>query len=165
MRKSAYIFSAALAFALAGCGDDGETSCNGGGGDNRLEGSYCEQVEMVFTEARLRKQGTFLLIEYVRPIGTGLEKTLIVTLDTDGLMIVPGERLDFLASGGTARRVLTDATVNLTPELDPTSTIQLDTWTGDVGSPIAGRVDLSFASGRKLSAVFSGTLVESTPMM
>jgi hypothetical protein len=159
----------ALALALAACGgeDDGERLCNGAGGDNRLEGSYCEDVEMRFSEVRLLSQASggaqFLRIEYVRPVGTGLEKTLAVLFDPGQLDVQLGQRLPFLTAGGSVRRVLLEGAVTLTPELEDTSAVTLDQYTGVVGDPMAGQVDLSFKNGRKLTAYFSGTLADAAP--
>lgn len=162
--------SLALACALVGtaCGSDGdETRCNGGGGANTLEGSYCEDVEMLFAEARLLKLSSgdrdFLRIEYVRPLGTGLEKTLMVVFDTKAVTITEGEKINFLEAGGSVTRVLLNGPVTLTGELEGTNTVQLDTWTGEIGSPIKGRVDLSFKNGRRLSGTFEGTLQDALP--
>lgn len=151
-----------------GCGSDtGENRCNGGGGANTLEGSYCEDVEMLFTEARMLTltsgDRAFLRIEYVRPLGTGLEKTLMVVFDTQAATITPGEKIDFLQAGGSVTRVLLAGPVTLTTELEGTNTVQLDTWTGEIGSPIKGRVDLSFKNGRRLSGTFEGTLQDALP--
>ncbi len=158
----------ACATLLSACGgDSSETKCNGGGGANTLEGSYCEDVEMLFTEARLLKltsgDRAFLRIEYVRPLGTGLEKTLMVVFDTQAVTITPGEKIDFLQAGGSVTRVLLAGPVTLTTELEGTNTVQLDTWTGEIGSPIKGRVDLSFKNGRRLSGTFEGTLLDALP--
>ena len=160
----------ALTVALAACGgEDGEKTCNGSGGDNRLEGSYCEDVEMRFTEVRVLRQASggseFLRIEYVRPLGTGLEKTLTVLFDAGQLTITPGARLAFLTAGGSVRRVLLEGSVNLTSELDDTTAVTFDTYTGEVGTPVAGQVDLSFTNGRKLTAAFSATLQDAAAQL
>ncbi len=156
--------------SLAACGgvtEGDERQCNGSSGDNLLEGSYCEDVEMIFTEARVLKlesgSRSFLRIEYVRPLGTGLEKTLMVVFDANAVMIVPGEKFDFLDAGGSVTRILQSGPVGLTGELEGTNTVQLDTWTGELGSPVQGRVDLSFRNGRRLSGTFKATLQDALP--
>ena len=160
--------AALLAVVVAGCGgEDGEKLCNGSGGANRIEGSYCEDVEMRFTETRLLLQASagdskYLFIEYVRPLGTGLEKTLLVGFNTSQLTITEGERISFLPASGTVRRVLTEGSVTLTSELDSTTSVTLDSYSGEVGTDMSGHVDLSFTSGRKLTGYFSGTLAESS---
>jgi len=168
MRALRLLLLSTVACGLAACGDsDGESRCNGGGGANQLEGSYCEDVEMLFTEVRLTQlesgPRSYLRIEYVRPIGTGLEKTLSVVFDTNAVMITEGEKIDLLAAGGSVTRVLTTGAVNLTDDLEGTNTVQLDTWTGALDSRVTGRVDLSFSSGRKLSGTFDGTLADAMP--
>lgn len=168
MKRFMTITALAASATLLACGGDGDdTRCNGGGGSNQLEGSYCEDVEMVFSEVRLSLLTSgpraYLRIEYVRPIGTGLEKTLSVVFDTNAVTIEPGTKLDLLTAGGSVTRVLSEGIVTLTPELEGDNTVQLDTWTGEIGSRVSGQVDLAFSNGRRLSGTFDGTLVDAAP--
>lgn len=153
--------------ACGGASEGDELSCNGNGGDNLLEGSYCEDVEMIFTEARVLSlvsgARSFVRIEYVRPLGTGLEKTLMVVFDASAVMIVPGEKFNFLDAGGSVTRILQAGPVGLTGELEGTNTVQLDVWTGELDSPVEGRVDLAFKNGRRLSGEFKATLQDALP--
>lgn len=168
MKRLSIILAAALLGACGGSDGD-EKRCNGGGGANQLEGSYCEDVEMLFTDVRvnLLESGpqSFLRIEYVRPLGTGLEKTLMVVFVVSDVMVVEGEKIPLLDFGGSVTRVLNTGSVNLTSELEASSTVQLDTWSGEIGSPVSGRVDLAFQNGRRLSGTFEATLTDAMPAM
>ena len=155
--------------ALVGCGgSDGEKQCNGSGGANTLTGSYCEDVEMRFSQVRLLRVDAgataFLRIEYVRPLGTGLEKTLMVILDTGATSIETGTKIDLLGNGGSVTRLLVEGSINLTPELEAPTTVEFETYSGELGSSLKGQVDLSFSNGRKLTGTFEGILEDALPM-
>ncbi len=153
---------------LSACGGEEEGVCNGGSyAGGKLEGSYCEDVEMRFTELRTRLQSSgqqqFLAIEYVRPLGTGLEKTLSVVLQISSVTVTPGQPIDLLAAGGSVRRTLSEGVMNLTPEVENTSTLTLDVDQGEVNTAIKGRVNILFKTGRTLSGEFDGNLTATTP--
>ena len=158
---------ALLAFALTvACGDeDGE--CNGGAaGGGLLEGSYCSETELKWTEVRTFQQvagtGTFFTVEYVRPAGDGLEKTLIVQFDVNRVVPNTNEQIRFLQAGGSVRRI-TNVAQDLTSQLDAERSVFTFTapYTGEIGSPVRGEFTLFFTtSGRNLRGEFEGTLVD-----
>ena len=154
--------------ALGGCGNgDGEHVCGGGGGDNTLDGSYCEGIEMRFRSVRIRLQeaGTsqFLSVEYVRPMGDGLEKTLAILFDVSSIQVELGVPIRFLEASGSVRRVLAEGSQTLTPDLDPVSNLTLDVFSGAVGNPVRGSFALRFENGRTLLGDFSGSLESANP--
>lgn len=159
----AWMLGMVLAAALSGCGDDGkERACGSGSGDNSLDGSYCEGIEMLFNEVRVRVQeagrSRFLSVEYVRPMGEGLEKTLAILFDVSQIQVAPGVPIFFLESSGSVRRVLQAGIQTLTQELEPSSNLTLDVYSGEVGSRVEGSFAFRFTNGRTLLGSFSGRL-------
>jgi hypothetical protein len=156
-----------LAFGCGGGGGDGdERHCNDGGDGNTLNGSYCEDVDMIFTQAKFLTVSTALRIEYVRPIGTGIEKTLQIILDGSRVVLEPNVDIQLLAAGAQIRRILVNAQapLTLTGEVEASSTIRFSEYTGAIGSRIAGQFAILFKSGRTLSGEFEGTIEDAMPM-
>lgn len=155
-------------FGLACGSDDGEKSCNGSGGDNKLEGSYCSDVDMLFTEVQIRLQASgalrFLFVEYVRQFDEGVEKTLSIGFDTNQVQVQAGQPVDFLPANGSVRRILLEGSQNLTNDLEATSRITFDTYqNGEIGTSIDGQFNFLFTSGRVLAGEFEGTIIDATP--
>ena len=100
-KRPAHLAATLLALAMLplGCGESAqsEASCNGGGSPSSLEGSYCEGLEMIFTEVQIEILETderkILTIEYVRPLGDAVEKTLQIIFDTTGVELTPNTAL------------------------------------------------------------------------
>ena len=170
MKNLMQIVLRTLAVALlcaAGCGDGDEGECNGsdfGGGS--LEGSYCSGVELKWTEVRTKLQvsgpRTFFSVEYVRPAGDSLEKTLVLLFEISLVVPNQNERIRFLEASGSVRRI-TSAIQDLTSSLNrERSTLTFtEPYTGELGSRVVGEFALFFDdSGRTLSGTFSGTLVD-----
>jgi hypothetical protein len=158
---------AIVIFALfAGCGGPGEGDerhCNDGGSPNKLEGSYCEDVSMIYTEVRFLTVSTALRIEYVRPLGSGSEKTLQIILDGSRVVLEPNVDIQLLATGAQIRRVLAEAQITLTQEIEASSTIRFHEYNGAVGSRVSGQFAILFKSGRTLSGEFEGVIEEARP--
>lgn len=151
--------------ALNGCGSSGdEQSCGGSGGANELSGSYCEGLEVKFTEVQtLLQSDTFLRVEYIRPLGTGQEKTLQILFDTTKVNIELGAPISLVDVGATVRRVLTEGSQNLTTELTPMSNLTLNEYSGTIGTPIKGEFAITLQNGRTLLGKFSSTLEDAMP--
>lgn len=156
-------------FCLGACGDsDGEENqCNGGGSGNTLEGSYCEDVDMIFTEVGcLTVVGSKALrIEYVRPIGTGSEKTLQIILSGDNVVLEANKEIKLTDVGAEVRRILADAAapIRLTDELEAQSSLTFGTYTSSIGQAMDGKFAMLFKSGRNLRGEFECTLKDATP--
>lgn len=155
----------AATFGLVGCGDEAG-QCNGSAtGGGFLEGSYCAETQLEWTEVRTLQQvagmSTFFTVEYVRPAGDGLEKTLIVSFDVSQVVPNVNEQILFLQASGTVRRV-TDVAQDLTAQLDrERCTFTFTDYAGTIGSRAAGEFTLFFTtSGRNLRGEFEGTLVD-----
>lgn len=152
---------------LAACGgsDDGLRHCNDGGSGSTLHGSYCEGIDMAFSEVAILTISGALRIEYVRPLGTGLEKTLQIIIDGSVINLEPNVEIELLAAGAQVRRVIAEAQApqTLTGELEPSSSITFSQLTGEIGSPIAGEFAMLFKSGRTLGGEFAGTIEDARP--
>jgi hypothetical protein len=151
-----------------GCGgtaDDGLRHCNDGGSGNTLRGSYCEGLDVAFSEVKALTVSTALRIEYVRPIGTGSEKTLQLILDGSVVILEPNVEIKLLDAGAQVRRILADAQApqNLTDELEPQSSITFTTYSGEIGSRITGSFAILLKSGRTLSGDFDATIEDARP--
>ena len=163
------LLAALAAASMAACGGGEAGVCNGselGGGI--LEGSYCSDLELRWTEVRteLRSGRTFLL-EYIRPAGTGTEKAL--SLDFDITAVVPDvdARIQFLGASGQVRQVLSlegeASSRTITNDLDPTmSTLTFTApFSSEIGAQVEGEFALFFtATGRILSGRFNSTLID-----
>lgn len=154
---------------LAACGgkDEGEERrCNDGGSGSTLRGSYCEDVEMRYTDVKFLIVSDSLRIEYVRPVGTGSEKTLQIILNGTEVVLEPNVDIKLLDSGAQVRRVIAEspAPLTLTGEIESTSTLTFREYTGAIGSKVTGMFALLFKSGRTLSGDFEGVIEDARPM-
>lgn len=150
------------------CGGDdpGDVrGCNDGGAGNALRGSYCEDVEMLFTEVKALTVSKSLRIEYVRPIGGGSEKTLQIILDGTVVVLEPNVEINLLESRAQIRRIVAEAQtpLTLTGELQNTSTLSFTEYTGAIGSAVAGKFSLLFKSGRTLAGDFESVIEDARP--
>jgi hypothetical protein len=156
----------AASFLCAGCGgDDGERECNDGEEANSLEGSYCEDTEMKYTQVRVLTVADALRIEYTRPIGTGAEKTLQIILSGGNVVFAPNTEINLIDAGAEVRRILAEAPapITLTQELEATSTLTLNEYNAAIGSKITGSFAMLFKSGRNLRGKFEATLEDAMP--
>src|SRR5262245_17335989 len=120
-RYSLLLLTAAGALSAACGGDDGgEKHCNGGGSGNTLEGSYCEDTEMIFAEVKCLLVANNLRIEYVRMIGTGSEKTLQIILSGDNVTLEPNREINLKMVAAEVRRVVAEAQepIRLTAQIE-----------------------------------------------
>ncbi len=157
----------ALGLAAAACGG-AEGECNGsptGGGF--LEGSYCSEADLSWSEVRIERQPVgqevFFSVEYIRPAGDSTETTLAISFIISRVIPNPNEDIEFLKAGGSVRRVTASGNPDLTNQLDPdASTLTFtEEYQDIVGTPVEGRFSLRFVdSGRSLLGEFSGTLTD-----
>ena len=158
----------ALAASAGGCGDGDEGVCNGSSaGGGLLEGSYCTNNELTWSEVRTflqaSGQGDFFSVEYIRPAGDGIEKTLVVLFDISLVVPTTNAEIRFVDLPGTSVRRITDVSQNLTDELDSerSSLTFTSPYTGVIGDQVEGTFVLFFtASQRALRGEFSGTLTD-----
>ncbi|MEL7368146.1 MAG: hypothetical protein AAFN74_04475 [Myxococcota bacterium] len=161
-----------LLMTAAACGGSNEGQCNGSeAGGGLLEGSYCENVDITWTEVRTILQASgqnqFFRVEYVRPAGDALEKTLTLQFNVSRVVPNTNQRIQFLMASGSVRRV-TNVIQDFTSELDETrSTLTFTSpFSEDIGSAVEGEFALFFtASGRTLRGEFSGPLVDATTLV
>ena len=157
----------ALMVGTVACGGGDEGECNGSSfGGGLLEGSYCSNTELKWTEVRTKLQVSgnrrFFSVEYVRPAGDSLEKTLVLLFDISRVVPNQNQAIEFLAASGSVRRI-TNVIQDLTQELDrERSTLTFSApYSGELGSRVEGEFSLFFSStGRTLRGEFSSSLVD-----
>lgn len=162
-------FALGLAFAASlavGCGDDDEGQCDGGSfAGATLEGSYCTNIEIRWTELRIKLQTSgnrqFFSVEYVRPVeGGAIEKALVILFDITDVPVQAGQPIRFVDFAGSVRRV-TSMIQNLTGELErDRTTLTFDEYTGTIGSQVRGEFQMLFMNGRALRGTFEGPLAD-----
>ena len=151
---------------VAGCGgaDDGYRHCNDGDSGNSLKGSYCEDIDMAYSQVRVLTVSNALRIEYVRPLGTGSEKTLQIIIDGSSVVLEPNVEIGMVASGAQVRRIVAEAPQNLTAELEARSSITFTDYSDmTIGKHIAGKFAMLFKSGRTLNGEFEATIEDALP--
>jgi hypothetical protein len=158
-----------LACSVAACsgGDDDVGACAGTPvGGNSLDGSYCEGLEMLFSDVRLKVQESgdskFITIDYLLQSAdsTTPQKTLTILFEASAVMIEVDKMIPLLDAGGQVRRITADMILDLTDELEDSSQITFTTYTGDVGTDAKGNFGFLFKNGRTLSGTFEGQLVD-----
>jgi hypothetical protein len=160
------------ALLSAHCGGAGsESSCNGGStGGGSIEGSYCEEVEMIFSEVRTRLVQSkdennedvprSLEIDYRRPLGTGFETTLKISINLLFFELRDNVSVDLTETGTSVRRILEDGVIDLNGQIGDNSNVTLSKYSGELGSDTVGTFDILFTSGRTLRGDFSSKLVD-----
>jgi hypothetical protein len=164
MRRASIIFALGLA-ACGGAKEGEERECNDGGSTNTLNGSYCEDVSMLYKEVKCLTVGQALRIEYVRPIGTGSEKTLQIIVSGENVVLEAGTEIKLLDVGAEVRRIIADAQapITLTGELEASSSLIFSEYTGMIGTPAKGSFAMLFKSGRNLRGEFECTVEDARP--
>lgn len=156
----------ALGLALASCGGSAEgeeRECNDGGSVPTLDGSYCEDVEMLYLESKCLTVDPALRIEYVRPLGSGSEKTLQIIVSGANVVLEANKEINLSSAGAEVRRILSAGPLTLTAELENNSTLTFTEYTGTIGSTAHGSFALRFKSGRTLRGEFECTIEDAKP--
>lgn len=156
---------ASVAASCGGGGEGDERECNDGGSIPTLSGSYCEDVQMLYLQAKCLTIAPALRIEYVRPIGTGSEKTLQIIVSGDNVVLEPNKEIKLLAAGAEVRRILADAQapITLTGELEQSSSLIFTEYSGMIGTPAKGSFAMLFKSGRTLRGEFECIVEDARP--
>ena len=162
----------AVAFFASACSGDDKTTCNGADGANSLDGSYCEDIDMAFTEVRIKSQESagnqFVTIEYLdgelnpqNPV-----KTLQIIFNAGATMIEPDAPLDLNVIMASIRRFPPEASrpIDLTGDLEDSSNLVFSSFSNTLGDNIKGSFALLFDTGRTLNGDFEGPLVDARPM-
>lgn len=163
-----FVSLALLILATAcGGGDDDVGACAGTKlGGNSLDGSYCEGLELLFTDVRIKVQESgdskFLTIDYLLSSAdtTTPQKTLTILFEASAVMIEENKMIPILDAGGRVRRITRDMTLDLTNDLETTSQVTFSTYTGEVGSKTVGLFGFLFENGRTLDGTFEADLVD-----
>lgn len=160
---------AALALSCGNGKDEtDERACNDGGSGTALSGSYCEDIEMAYTEVKVLKVMSTppaIRIEYLRTLGASAEKTLQIILNGGTVVIEADRAIDLLAADAHIRRLLPAGNVDLTPDLDPAGnqTLTFSEYTAEIGTNSSGTFTLLFKNGRTLSGEFEGLIEDARP--
>jgi hypothetical protein len=161
---------------LFGCSGGDELECGGAGasGDS-LDGSYCEDIPISFTDAEIRRQDStdqyYIFIRYVDANANTVEprKVLEILIPSSGVIIEPNKQIFIrMVQGATVRRFPsaeegTIQAIPLTEELKDTSQVTFSEFTGEIDSAASGEFALLFENGRTLSGTYSGTIIQNTP--
>lgn len=165
-----------LSIASLSCGSGDELLCGGSGasGDS-LDGSYCEDVEIAFTDAEVRRQNSgsnyFLFIRYVDAAQNPVEprKVLEILIPAAEVEIEPNRPILIRAVPGAIARRFPSAdegsvqAIDLTADLRDTSQVTFTEYTGEIDSNAKGEFGFLFENGRTLSGTFEGPIVEIRP--
>lgn len=161
-----------------GCGSGDELKCGGSGsGGDSLDGSYCEDIPIQFTEATIGRQNSngsdeyFIFVRYVDATANTVEprKVLEILIPSSGVVIEPDKEIPIKdVVGATVRRFPSAEegsiqAIVLTQELQDTSSITFTEFTGEFDSIAKGEFALLFESGRTLSGTFEGPIDEIKP--
>ncbi len=165
-------FCIGLLLALTACSGSDKSTCNGGDGANALDGSYCEGLDMEFTEVRIKSQSsggnTFMTVEYLdaelnaeNPI-----KTLQIIFNAGAAQIEPDTPVDLMTVMASVRRFPAEATrpIDLTQNLDTSSNLIFSSFSTTLGDNVKGAFNLLLDTGRTLNGTFEGPLVDARPM-
>ncbi len=169
--------SMTFAILAASCGGGDMLQCGGSGsGGDSLDGSYCEDVTISFTEAEVRRQNTtgedyYVFVRYVDGNANTVEprKVLDILIPSSAVVIEPNTQiLISQIPGATVRRFPSAEegsvqAIDLTPELKDTSQVTFTEFTGEIGSSAKGEFGFLFESGRTLMGTFESPIIENTP--
>ncbi len=135
------------------------TAC---GADVSLDGSISASYPLDFDQLLLRKQETYLLIEYLKAAVDGQEKICKVIVDTNGVALGKGSELKGLefASHVWVQRVALKG--GDFPAIDH-GELQLDEIHFTADGKARGSFSVVFDGGRDLHGHFAGALVEVAP--
>lgn len=154
-------------FVVLGCGNSTSTGedreCNDGGSPPTLAGSYCEDISMLYREVKCLTVSDALRVEYVRPVGTGSEKTVQIIVSSANVVLEPNHEIKLREVGGEVRRILAEGNLSLTEELENTSSLTFTKYDGMLGNEVVGSFALLFTSGRTLRGDFTCTLQDARP--
>jgi len=158
------------------CGSGEELKCGGSGeGGDSLDGSYCEDVPISFTEAEIRRQNSgdeyYIFVRYVDAESNPMEprKVIDILIPSSGVIIEPNTQILIrMVQGATVRRFPSAVegniqAIDLTQELAASSQITFTEFTGAIDSNAAGEFGFLFESGRTLNGTFSGPIIENRP--
>jgi hypothetical protein len=148
MRRSIPVLTALL---LSGCGEE----------DVKLWGSIDETFSLAWDRHEIKKQGTSLLIEYVRELGDGTEeKPCKLVVETANLEIVPNS--DLLAETFTDEIVTLYRVAGSGGEFPGIAggTLHFDDYAFFQGGLISGNFTVLFENGRNLFGNFSAIVEE-----
>ncbi len=154
---------------FAGCGGDGTEKACGGSGANSIDGSYCEGLDISFTEVKtLLVTGSAVRIEYLRPTGTTQEKALQIIVPLSAIPNQNGtEILIGQVSGAAVQRLLSTGVIPLTDQLDESSSrVRFDSYSGELDTDVKGEFNFLIESGGRqltLRGTFEGTLEDALP--
>jgi hypothetical protein len=142
---------AVAAFGLGACGEK----------DVDLWGSIDETFSLEFTDHEINKQGTALLIEYIKEDENGgVEKPCRLVVETANLLIVPNSDLD--ASAFEEGIVQIERVAIGGAEYPPITggTLHFDDYQFVAGATISGNFTILFENGRNLFGNFNAIVEE-----
>jgi hypothetical protein len=171
-----HIITTLVLILASSCGEGEELQCGGSGeGGDSLDGSYCEDVPITFTEAEVRRQNSgeeyYIFVRYVDAETNPTEprKVLDILIPSSGVIIAPNTQILIrMVQGATVRRFPSAMegniqAIDLTQELAATSQITFTEFTGEIDSNASGEFGFLFESGRTLNGTFSGMIIENRP--
>jgi hypothetical protein len=170
------LFSGMVLMTCVACGNGDELKCGGSGeGGDSLDGSYCEDVPITFTDAEVRRQNSgeqyFIFVRYLDATANTVEprKVLEILIPSSAVVIEPNRQILIrMVQGATVRRFPSAdegaiQAIDLTAELQDTSQLTFTEFTGEIDSSARGEFGFLFDSGRTLSGTFSGAIIENRP--
>lgn len=150
MRRSVLLI-ATSAVLLNGCGEP----------DVDLWGSIDETFKLDFDRHEIKKQGTALLIEYIKELGNGAEeKPCKVVIDTANLLIVPNS--DLKADAFEEGIITLERIAGVGGDYPPITggTLHFDEYEFVNGGLISGNFTILFENGRNLFGNFYAEVEE-----
>ena len=127
------------------------------GGDDYLNGTIDQRLNLGFDNVRLHKQGGFLLVEYIRRSYEATETLCKLAADMSGV----GDQRTLAGADFTDRVTLSRATITQSefPEIKEGS-LQLSTFEFEHGGAVSGTFFVTFDTFETLGGGFSGDLIE-----